>query len=348
METNKKKSSRCPACGHMMRENMCPACFYVDLPDLCATPEPAAERPANLVDEFVQEVAAACTEAGTTPPDFVANHQPGDTVLYRATPACKDQDCPCPRFIRETRPCTSPPPAVEAGASERERQIRERLRLASPGPWKVDPAESGPNCGLIYADGDLLCQVFGNGYDVERQEEYGEYDVDLIANAPTDLEWLLAKLEASRAALEDTRNFAAELQQQLAEAESRNEALAVRYEDFKQRCRTLDMGVRQAWQEAAAARGEVKEALQALLSSEFAPKGKAVRPDFIKGVNTAINLHNTAVQAAAKALGVHLDDITPAPPTPQPREAAGGQWVSCGRCENGRDVCGCSRYEGHG
>lgn len=80
--------------------------------------------------------------------------------------------------------------------NERIEQIRERLEAATPGPWVKDPSTGGPDCGFIYSpDGDPVCQVFSNGYCVERQEEYGEFDVELIAHAPSDIAYLLSELD---------------------------------------------------------------------------------------------------------------------------------------------------------
>lgn len=67
-------------------------------------------------------------------------------------------------------------------------EIRERLDKATPGPWEVDTDGSGGS-GIFFDDEHMkpVCLYAKSG------------DADLIANAPADLAWCLAKLDAIRA-----------------------------------------------------------------------------------------------------------------------------------------------------
>lgn len=70
--------------------------------------------------------------------------------------------------------------------------IRARHAAITPGEWRRNPAKSGPDCGLIEVEEEPICQVFGNSWNEQMQEEYGEADLDFIEAAPADVEALLA------------------------------------------------------------------------------------------------------------------------------------------------------------
>ena len=95
-------------------------------------------------------------------------------------------------------------PAAKPLSAERLAEIRERLATISPAPWKRDPATGGNDCGVVYsAEEDTVLQVFGNGWCVERQEEYGEADLDFLEAAPTDMAALISELDRTRAELRE-------------------------------------------------------------------------------------------------------------------------------------------------
>lgn len=64
-------------------------------------------------------------------------------------------------------------------------------------------------------DGEPICQVYGNGWCVERGEEYGEYDHALILNAPTDIAYLLEQLQASQVEITRLLNAGAKHEHEL-------------------------------------------------------------------------------------------------------------------------------------
>lgn len=63
---------------------------------------------------------------------------------------------------------------------DRATQIRARLAAATPGPWKTN---DGP--GIFNSLSQTVAQTF--------RHTTREQDADLIANAPSDLAWLLAE-----------------------------------------------------------------------------------------------------------------------------------------------------------
>lgn len=77
-------------------------------------------------------------------------------------------------------------------------EIRERLAKATPGPWWYDATCCNQwgeaHAGSVRApelDGDFIVKV-------EPDAERPEADAQLIANAPSDLAWLLSELDAVR------------------------------------------------------------------------------------------------------------------------------------------------------
>ena len=83
------------------------------------------------------------------------------------------------------------------GREKRIAEVRGRLANATPGPWKVQPSTSpgkSGRCDGVYA---------GDRYDIDTRivETDGGYypprlpDAELIAHAPTDIEWLLGEVE---------------------------------------------------------------------------------------------------------------------------------------------------------
>jgi hypothetical protein len=84
--------------------------------------------------------------------------------------------------------------------ADRIAEIRARLEAATPGPWKAQEYDENP--------GDEGCAILGNTTTTMRSyvlayslpypwhdREATERDAELIANAPTDLAYLLARVE---------------------------------------------------------------------------------------------------------------------------------------------------------
>jgi hypothetical protein len=88
--------------------------------------------------------------------------------------------------------------------ADRTAEIRARLQAATPGPWHAD-------------DGDFGCVMVGNygwvtpagvnapEYDVDTPQ--GHADAELIAHAPTDLAYLLARVEELERQLGKARQY---------------------------------------------------------------------------------------------------------------------------------------------
>lgn len=72
--------------------------------------------------------------------------------------------------------------------------IKARLAAATPGPWKVEPAES--------AEGSFIATM-GPIFIMPPTQHLARYadDADLIAHAPTDIAALVAEVERLRAAI---------------------------------------------------------------------------------------------------------------------------------------------------
>lgn len=89
-------------------------------------------------------------------------------------------------------------------AQDRIEQIRERLAKATPGPWKTEVDEIGLcECPLCNGDGEVeYADINGNGW-VALAQTYGigdmiEHNADFIANAPTDIAFLLELVESMK------------------------------------------------------------------------------------------------------------------------------------------------------
>ncbi|MGD3843570.1 hypothetical protein QT614_22475 [Xanthomonas citri pv. citri] len=81
---------------------------------------------------------------------------------------------------------------------QREREIRERLQAATPGPWDSEPDDE-PECYWVFVDDGE-----GGGETVAScalGEFSGRDDADLIAHAPQDLADALDEIARLRAAL---------------------------------------------------------------------------------------------------------------------------------------------------
>jgi hypothetical protein len=82
-------------------------------------------------------------------------------------------------------------------------EIRKRLEAITPGPWHALPPDDGTSYFPING------QDFKGRYGVENQNRAVFYasgfctgnDADFIANAPADIAYLLAELEATQAKL---------------------------------------------------------------------------------------------------------------------------------------------------
>lgn len=94
--------------------------------------------------------------------------------------------------------------------AEHAAQVRARLAAATPGPW-----EAWQNKDAEYEVGQPGRGYFGHVATPNRgPDDYGQANADLIANAPADLERLMARAEAAedrlRAAWEQGDRDAAE------------------------------------------------------------------------------------------------------------------------------------------
>jgi len=86
-----------------------------------------------------------------------------------------------------------PEPLSEANRSvtpDRLAEIRARLAAATPGPWAVHSDPTFTPLRAVAIDGPY-------GWDVVA-ERISPNDADLMANAPTDLAYLLAEVDGAR------------------------------------------------------------------------------------------------------------------------------------------------------
>lgn len=85
---------------------------------------------------------------------------------------------------------------------DRAREIRERLRGITPGPWKALTCdEAGKLLGFLVSNEQLLARRPEPWYiasmpTLETTEGEDRANARLIANAPADLEWCLDQLDA--------------------------------------------------------------------------------------------------------------------------------------------------------
>lgn len=78
---------------------------------------------------------------------------------------------------------------------ERLKAIEERLNAASPGPWEHEPGDSS----IEAASGGTVCCIQHHGSIhtfLSTGEEYSHADGEFIANAPKDISFLLACVDA--------------------------------------------------------------------------------------------------------------------------------------------------------
>lgn len=81
------------------------------------------------------------------------------------------------------------------------KDIRERLEsLATPGPWQVEKARYVPSCHAVYRPHGALVV----------DEIICHRDAHFIANAPTDIEALIAEVERLRALVAEMAPHAVE------------------------------------------------------------------------------------------------------------------------------------------
>jgi hypothetical protein len=87
--------------------------------------------------------------------------------------------------------------------ADRTAEIRARLEAAdTPGPWEIEPDEHGTRLGS-------KTRWVGHCPDCGTTAEFDSGDADLIANAPTDLAYLLARVEELGGQLAKARSTAA-------------------------------------------------------------------------------------------------------------------------------------------
>jgi len=90
-------------------------------------------------------------------------------------------------------------------SDERIKQIRERLEAATPGPWSWHASEKDGSGGypqrvLSVGTPRLICECY-------ESPDLPATVAPFIANAPSDIAYLLERVERLRAALEDLRDF---------------------------------------------------------------------------------------------------------------------------------------------
>lgn len=92
--------------------------------------------------------------------------------------------------------------------SERIQAIRERLRAATPGPWKIDDQyrESSKDAVTLSPGYWFSPGHYPRCLEIERGEGFAIKDAELIANAPDDLEYLLTALGVAVERLEKLRD----------------------------------------------------------------------------------------------------------------------------------------------
>lgn len=106
--------------------------------------------------------------------------------MYPSSPSMPDT----PPLSAEDRP-----PLTE----QRFHDIAGMLSIISPWPWEWDGETSGSDAYFVHsAEGEPICQVFGNGWDTKRDQEYGESDHTFIKNAPGYVWELLAEVSRLR------------------------------------------------------------------------------------------------------------------------------------------------------
>jgi len=98
-------------------------------------------------------------------------------------------------------------------------EIRERLRKATPGPWECDAPEEDDDVFDYHGNGgsevvtkafgrednrvrdyghsrgDFICDLNDGEYHMYRSAEEQFATADLIANAPSDIDYLLSELD---------------------------------------------------------------------------------------------------------------------------------------------------------
>jgi hypothetical protein len=81
-------------------------------------------------------------------------------------------------------------------------EIRKRLDAATPGPWEIHDSCSWRRIGTPGRDGNIVCPT---NHPVDRHPDLLAKlaDLSLIANAPSDLAFLLAEVERYKKALDE-------------------------------------------------------------------------------------------------------------------------------------------------
>ena len=111
-------------------------------------------------------------------------------------------------------------------SAEREREIRARLTVITPGPWHGEHAPGLHDCAIIGDDGWITPGPSGPEYGVDSMQ--GRADAEFIAHAPADVATLLAEVERLRAELAARPSRGEVLREAYAEVET---ALAAELDD---------------------------------------------------------------------------------------------------------------------
>lgn len=86
--------------------------------------------------------------------------------------------------------------------SDRIEEIRERLAKATPGPWTWGAIEDSGSTVFAPSRKLNLAAVWRN-YDSKDAPQNHEQDAAFIANAPSDIDFLLRELTAAREAIDE-------------------------------------------------------------------------------------------------------------------------------------------------